>query len=137
MERKLDGLGRIVIPVEFREKLGIDKGTALDMTIVNNALMLRKVEEKPSNQLRAMRITNDKERIAKLRRLYTPGTRVKCHQMNNELYPVPKDTIGIVECVDDIGSIFVKWENGSGLALVEGDSFSRIDRHGNTIDDKE
>lgn len=40
---------------------------------------------------------------------------------------MPKGIKGIVDEVDDIGQIHVKWENGSSLALnVEVDSFRKV-----------
>lgn len=43
--RKIDHLGRIVVPVELRRALGIRPGDALDSTIEGSAIILRKVED--------------------------------------------------------------------------------------------
>ena len=41
--------------------------------------------------------------------------------------PVPKGTKGIVDFVDDIGTIHMKWETGSSLGLIVGvDEFKVI-----------
>jgi hypothetical protein len=45
------------------------------------------------------------------------GKRVRCILMNDK-YPVPSGTEGTVVYVDDIGTIHVKWDNGSTLGLV-------------------
>ena len=56
-----------------------------------------------------------------LRALYKPGTRVELILMNdpysNSLKPGDR---GTVTDVDDIGSVFVDWDNGSKLAVVYG-----------------
>lgn len=40
--RKLDPLGRIVIPAEMRKVLGINEGDSLEITKVDNEIVLRK-----------------------------------------------------------------------------------------------
>ncbi|PHE16399.1 AbrB family transcriptional regulator [Bacillus toyonensis] len=44
--RKVDELGRVVIPVELRRTLGIDGGTALGFHVEGENIVLRK-QEKP------------------------------------------------------------------------------------------
>lgn len=61
-----------------------------------------------------------------LRKKYPTGTIVQLISMNDEQAP-PGGTIGKVMFVDDAGSIHVKWQNGSSLALIpEVDSFKVI-----------
>ncbi|PEA01708.1 AbrB/MazE/SpoVT family DNA-binding domain-containing protein [Bacillus cereus] len=43
--RKVDELGRVVIPVELRRTLGITEGTALDFHIDDENIVLRKHEK--------------------------------------------------------------------------------------------
>ncbi|MBG9611689.1 AbrB/MazE/SpoVT family DNA-binding domain-containing protein [Bacillus cereus] len=43
--RKMDELGRVVIPVEFRRILGIAEGTALDFHVDGGNVVLRKQEK--------------------------------------------------------------------------------------------
>lgn len=43
--RKVDELGRVVIPVELRRTLGIAEGTALDFHVDGENIMLRKHEK--------------------------------------------------------------------------------------------
>ena len=45
--------------------------------------------------------------------------------MNDDSPNAPKaGTKGVVQAVDDMGTVFVSWENGSGLGLIPGeDSF--------------
>ena len=42
--RRIDHLGRIVIPSEYRKVFGIENGDLLDMTIVGDAVMVRRLE---------------------------------------------------------------------------------------------
>ena len=58
------------------------------------------------------------------RRQYPSGTRVELIRMNDEQAP-PVGTRGTVRGVDDIGSIMVAWDNGSGLNVVYGEDLCR------------
>lgn len=57
--------------------------------------------------------------VEDLRKEYPAGTRVRLVKMDDPQAP-PKGTKGTVTGVDDIGSLMVKWENGSGLSLIYG-----------------
>ena len=68
-----------------------------------------------------------RERIARIKAQYPEGTKIKLIAMDDMQAP-PPGTIGTVVCVDDAGSIHVRWETGSGLALIPGvDSFKKIE----------
>ena len=54
-----------------------------------------------------------------LRERYPKGTRVELVQMDDAQAP-PVGTKGTVRDVDDMGSIMVAWDNGSGLNVVYG-----------------
>ena len=60
-----------------------------------------------------------KEALQALRERFPRGTRVELVQMDDPQAP-PVGTKGTVEGVDDIGSIMVRWDNGSGLNVVYG-----------------
>ena len=62
----------------------------------------------------------NRELIAKMRRVYTKGSRVELDSMDDPQAP-PRGTRGTVLGVDDIGSIMVAWDNGSGLSLAYGE----------------
>jgi len=65
---------------------------------------------------------NEKQ-VKSLREKYPKGTRIKLRYMDDPC-PVPSGTKGEITHVDDMGQIHVKWENGSGLALIpEKDKF--------------
>ena len=57
---------------------------------------------------------------------YPAGTRVKLNYMNDP-YAVESGTCGTVRAVDDMGTVFVNWDNGRSLGVcLEEDSISII-----------
>ena len=58
-----------------------------------------------------------KEMIKTLKEVYPDGTRIKLIKMDDIQAP-PKGTLGTVYGVDAIGSILVKWDNGSTLNVI-------------------
>ena len=64
--------------------------------------------------------------LERLRQQYPKGTRLKLISMEDP-QGVPEGTVGEVELVDDIGQIHVRWETGSGLAMIpEVDRFQKV-----------
>ena len=61
-----------------------------------------------------------REIVEMLREQFQPGTRVKLLRMDDVQAP-PIGTKGTVIGVDDIGSIMVRWDNGSGLSVAYGE----------------
>lgn len=59
-----------------------------------------------------------------LRECYPAGTRVELMKMDDVQAP-PLGTKGTVVAVDDIGTIHVKWDNGSSLGIVLGEDLCR------------
>lgn len=59
------------------------------------------------------------EIVERLRREYPAGTRVELVRMDDAQAP-PIGTRGTVLGVDDIGSIMVAWDTGSGLSVAYG-----------------
>ena len=43
ISRKIDELGRIVIPIEVRKELGIKDGESLDISVIDNKIVLEKI----------------------------------------------------------------------------------------------
>ena len=67
------------------------------------------------------------EEIKQIKEKYTIGTKVKLIKMY-DMQEVPVGTKGIIEFIDDIGTLHIKWENGSTLGLVVGvDEFEIIE----------
>ncbi len=65
--------------------------------------------------------------LEQLRKKYPVGTKLQLISMRNETYPVLPVTVGEVTHIDDAGSIHMRWENGSSLALIpEIDSFQTV-----------
>ena len=60
-----------------------------------------------------------KETLQALRAQYPSGTRIELVWMD-DCYAPPIGTKGTVTGVDDIGSIMVRWDNGSSLSLAYG-----------------
>lgn len=58
-----------------------------------------------------------KEVLEQLKKQYPMGTRVELVRMKDDQAP-PIGTRGTVIGVDSIGSIMVRWDNGSGLHVL-------------------
>lgn len=71
-----------------------------------------------------MRIPS-RETIQALRDRYKPGTRVELLRMD-DVQALPIGTRGTVTGVDDIGSIMVNWDNGSGLSVAYGEDLCKV-----------
>ena len=59
----------------------------------------------------------DKEEVNLIKDTYPKGTKIKLINMEDE-YSVPSGTIGVVDFVDDVGTIHMIWETGSSLGLI-------------------
>lgn len=62
--------------------------------------------------------------VEKIKTEYPAGTRVELVKMDDIQAP-PIGTKGTVIGVDDIGSIMVAWDNGSGLSVVYGEDLCK------------
>lgn len=65
-----------------------------------------------------------RETVDRLRREYPIGCRVELVKMDDIQAP-PIGTRGTVRGVDDIGSIMVRWDNGSSLSVAYGEDICR------------
>ena len=66
-----------------------------------------------------------KEMVERIRKEYPVGTRVELVRMDDPQAPLV-GTKGTVRGVDDIGSIMVAWDNGSGLSVAYGEDECRV-----------
>lgn len=66
-----------------------------------------------------------RERLQALRERFKPGTRVELLKMD-DVQALPIGTKGTVVGVDDIGSIMVNWDNGSGLSVAYGEDECKV-----------
>lgn len=77
-----------------------------------------------------------RETIERLREEFPAGTRVELVRMDDVQAP-EEGTQGTVVGVDDIGSLLMKWDDGSGLSVVYGEDIVRkISAPGTEIDKK-
>ena len=58
-----------------------------------------------------------REEVERIKEKYPKGTPIRLYSMEGE-HTVPPGSRGVVDHVDDIGQIHMKWENGSSLALT-------------------
>lgn len=66
--------------------------------------------------------------IQQIKKKYTEGTKIELIKMYDYINPVPTGTKGVVERVDDIGTIHIIWENDSKMGLIaDVDEFEIID----------
>ena len=66
--------------------------------------------------------------VNSVKKQFPTGARVECVHINDPYSPIATGTKGTVDCVDDIGTIHIRWDNGRyfGAALGE-DKVRRID----------
>lgn len=72
-----------------------------------------------------MPLSMRQEILSRLRQEYPKGARVELLKMDDPQAP-PIGTRGTVIGVDDIGSIMVRWDTGSGLHVVYGEDACKI-----------
>ena len=56
--------------------------------------------------------------VERVKREYPKGTRVELVSMDDPYTHIPPGSQGSVSAVDDIGTIFVDWDTGSGLGVA-------------------
>jgi hypothetical protein len=68
----------------------------------------------------------DKASVERLRQDYPAGTRVELISMNDPYTELKPGDRGTVRTVDDIGTVFVNWDRGSGLGVAYGADTIRL-----------
>ena len=63
--------------------------------------------------------------VERIRARYKAGMRIELIEMDDAQAP-PAGTRGTIIAVDDIGSLIVNWDNGSGLNAIPGKDRFRI-----------
>lgn len=86
---------------------------------------------------------NEWERLTRnanhIKEQYPKGTRILLIEMGDDPNPIPPNTRGTVEFVDDIGTVFAKFDNGRSLGMAQGEDYYRkltqqeIDEENNAI----
>lgn len=67
----------------------------------------------------------DRKMVSFIKEQYPSGTRIRLNSMEDPYAPIAPGTEGVVDFVDNIGTIHMKWDNGRSLGIVPGeDSFS-------------
>ena len=66
-----------------------------------------------------------KEIVDRLRQQYPKGTRVELVSMNDPYTKLKPGDRGTVSMVDDIGTVFVNWDCGSGFGVAYGEDHIR------------
>lgn len=61
-----------------------------------------------------------------LKKVYPAGTRVELVHMDDPYTKLKPGLKGTVKVIDDMGTIFVAWDNGSGLGVAYGVDSIRI-----------
>lgn len=70
----------------------------------------------------------NRRKIEMLRERFPEGTRICLDSMGNDPNPIPSGTKGTVQFVDDIGTVFCKFDNGRSLGVIPGeDGFHTIE----------
>ena len=62
----------------------------------------------------------NRETVARVRQMYPVGCRVELISMDDPYSKLKPGDRGTVDVVDDTGTVFVRWDNGSGLGIVYG-----------------
>lgn len=70
-----------------------------------------------------------REQIERIKQQYPTGTRIKLNSMEDPYAPVDSGTFGTVKAVDDMGTLFVDWDNGRSFGVIVGeDSFTVLNK---------
>lgn len=81
---------------------------------------------------------NNRKQVERIKERYPRGTRIELLSAMVDQQGIEKGAKGTVIEVDDIGTIHMEWDNGSGLGLIPGeDNFKVLSRPQEEIQDQE
>jgi hypothetical protein len=66
------------------------------------------------------------EEVEKIKEKYSAGTRIELIHMDDPYAPIEPGMQGIVEMVDDAGTLHMKWDNGRTLGIVPGEDHFKV-----------
>ena len=69
---------------------------------------------------------SSKETVMALRKQYPRGTRLVLVRMNDPYTKLRPGDLGTVEFIDDAGTLFCRWDNGSSIGAVFGEDEIRL-----------
>ena len=75
-----------------------------------------------------------KEIVLALRRQYPKGARVALVRMNDPYTKLRPGDLGTVDFIDDAGTLFCRWDNGSTLGVAFGEDEIRLYDNTGTAD---
>ena len=75
-----------------------------------------------------------KEIMLALRRQYPKGARVALVRMNDPYTKLRPGDLGTVDFIDDVGTLFCRWDNGSTIGAVFGEDEIRLYDNTGTAD---
>lgn len=69
-----------------------------------------------------------KNNLEELKKKYPIGSKIKLLEKMEDIQGIKAGQLGILEYIDDEGSLHMRWDNGSGLAIIpETDKFEVIE----------
>lgn len=68
----------------------------------------------------------NQNQVARIKAQYPPGTRIRLDHMDDPYAPIPSGTEGVVQTVDDIGTLHCKFENGQSLGVIVGEDIFSV-----------
>ena len=68
----------------------------------------------------------NRDKVKQLRARYPKGTRIQLISIEDPYASIAPGTEGEIAFIDDTGSVHVKWDNGSMLALIPGEDSFRV-----------
>ena len=75
-----------------------------------------------------------KEIVQALRKRYPKGTRVVLVRMNDSYTKLRPGDLGTIDFIDDAGTLFCRWDNGSTIGVVFGEDEIRLYDNTGTAD---